>query len=262
MSGTRDRGFALLIVLWALVPLALLFLVLAVTARSDSQGAAALRSAAVLEAAADGAISTAIFDELASGGQASGARRMRFAGADIAVSTVRLSARVNPNAASAELLRALMVRLGADDARARLVAAAMVDWRTPGQRASVNGAKASEYKAAGLDYGPPGAPFESLDELGLVLGMTPALLNALTPYLSLYAYGDPDPLLAAPPLRQALLDIGARGGGALETRVVEITASASGAGPAQTTRRATILFGPSASGRGWRVLAWDTVFGR
>jgi general secretion pathway protein K len=60
----------------------------------------------------------------------------------------------------------------------------------------------AEYGAAGLDYGPPHAPLERLDELGRVLGMTPAVLAAMKPHLTLFGPPDPsaatiDPVVAA-----------------------------------------------------------------
>jgi len=62
-----ESGFALLIVLWTLVPIALLFVMLTAAARSDAQLTANLRSAAELEATADGAIYSALFDLLQRG---------------------------------------------------------------------------------------------------------------------------------------------------------------------------------------------------
>jgi general secretion pathway protein K len=70
MTTRRQRGFALLIVLWLLVPLSVLFLVLSGTARSDAQLTANLRDAAAMEEAADGAINTAIFALLERGAAA------------------------------------------------------------------------------------------------------------------------------------------------------------------------------------------------
>ena len=256
-----EQGVALLIVLWALVPLAVLFLTLSTTARSEAQAAADLRAAAVLEAAADGAIHTAIFGLLAQGGATAPA--MQASGTGVTVEAIGLSGLVNPNTAPAELLQALLTRVGADPGRAKQVAAAIVDWRTPGQRAGANGTKAAEYRQAGLAYGPPGAPFESLDELGLVRGMDPALLTAHVPSLRLYAYGPPDPQAASPLIRLALRDIGVlRGPGLLATQVYQVTAVAAGPSGTRAVRRATIRIGPSPDGRGWRALAWDTLQGQ
>src|ERR1700758_821646 len=49
----------------------------------------------------------------------------------------------------------------------------------------------ADYRAAGLDYGPPGAPLETLDELGRVIGMTPATLAAVRPHLTLFGQAQP-----------------------------------------------------------------------
>lgn len=256
-----ESGFALLIVLWTLVPVALLFIMLTAAARSDAQLTANLRSAAELEATADGAIYSALFDLLQRGVASRNGPplAMRLAGADVLVEVGNESGLVNPNTASPGLLGALLVRLGADPAQAFSVASAVADWRTPGRRSAQNGAKAARYQAAGLDYGPPGAPFESLSELGEVLGMTPALLQALAPHLTLYSDGDPDPASADPVVQAALRDLGtAAVASEAESRVVRITAMARRPNAARVTRRAIIQIGPSPNRRGWRVLMWDT----
>jgi len=257
-----DGGFALLIVLWTLVPMALLFVMLAAAARSDAQLAANLRSAAELEAVADGAIYTTLFDLLQHGGASrdSAPFVVRLSDADVTVAVANQSGLVNPNIAAPDLLAMVLVRLGAEPGQASRVAGAIADWRTPGRKAGRSGAKAAQYRAAGLDYGPPGAPFESLGELGDVLGMTPVLLTALAPHLTLYSDGDPDPALADPLVRAALRELGivARAGQASSTGVVAITAQAQRADGAHARRRAVIRVGSPAGRRGWRVLMWET----
>lgn len=259
---SAERGFALLIVLWTLVPIALLFVMLTAAARSDARLTANLRDAAELEAVADGAIYTTLFDLLQRRGAArdSPPAAARLPGADVAVEVDSQSGLVNPNIAAADLLAALLVRLGADPGQGSRVAGAIVEWRSPGRQAGRNGAKAAQYRAAGLGYGPPGAPFESLGELGDVLGMTPALLAALAPHLTLYSDGDPDPALADPVVRATLRDLGIveRAGQAAPTGVVAISARARRADGAQALRRAIVRVGSPADRRGWRVLRWET----
>lgn len=257
-----DSGFALLIVLWTLVPTALLFVMLTAAARSDARLTANLRSAAELEAVADGAIYTTLFDLLQRGAanRDSSPIVARLSGADVAVEVANQSGLVNPNIVSPDLLATLLVRLGAEPGQAARVASAIAEWRTPGRKAGRSGVKAAQYRAAGLDYGPPGAPFESLGELGDVLGMTPMLLSALAPHLTLYSDGDPDPALADPVVRAALRDLGivTRAGQASATGVVAITAQAQRPDGAQARRRAVIRVGSPADQRGWRVLMWET----
>ncbi len=257
-----ESGFALLIVLWTLVPVALLFVMLAAAARSDAQLTANLRSAAEIEAVADGAIYTAVFDMLQRGGAAPGSLPAvgRLSGAEVGVQVVDQSGLVNPNIASPDLLGALLLRLGADPAQAYRIAGAVADWRAPGRRSARRGVKAAQYQAAGLSYGPPGAPFETLGELGDVLGMTPALLAALAPHLTLYSDSDPDPALADPVVRAALRDLGfGERGDQATSQTVRITAVAQRSAGVRAIRSAVVRIGPSPNGRGWRVLAWDTL---
>lgn len=262
-SGRRaaDSGFALLIVLWTLVLVAMLFAMLTASSRSDARLTANLRSAAELEAVADGAIYTALFDLLQHGGSARASTPMSFrlSGADIGVRIVDQSGLMNPNVVSPALLGALLLRLGADAGLAARIATAVADWRAPGRRSGRRDAKAVQYQAAGLHYGPPGAPFETVGELGDVFGMTPALLAALSPHLTLYSDGDPDPALADPVVRAALRDAGYGGQAdraALQT--IRITATAQRGG-ARAIRSAVIRKGASLNGRGWRILVWKSV---
>ena len=261
MIPRRQRGFALLIVLWSLVPLGLLFALLSGSARSDTQLAGNLRGAAAMEACADGAINTAIFG-LLQGQAALGVSTLPLCGWTVAVEIDSQSGLVNPNIASPELLRALLLRVGVSGRQAESVAAAIADWRTPGQRARAFGAKAAEYRAAGLDYGPPGAPLETLAELQDVLGVTPRLFEMLAPYLSLQSDRDPEPGLAPPPVRAALGDMGVRTREAEEPGdIFRITATIAVNGGASVTRRAVVKLGFSGDRRGWRVLSCDSAPG-
>jgi general secretion pathway protein K len=204
----RQRGFALLIVLWTLALLALLGTQLVASGRSDAQLARNLVDAANLEAATNGAVQQAIFgmlEPVPQRWQTDGSLHVVRLGA--AVVTLRLEAdagEVNPNIASADLLRSLLLQVGAPPATAASVAAAIVDWRSSTPQPSTLGAKAPQYAAAGRDYGPPGSPFRSVDELGLVLGMTPELLARLAPHLTVYSESDPDASTSDPVVEAAL----------------------------------------------------------
>ncbi len=244
-----DRGFALLLVLWTMVLLALLVTHIAANGRAEAQLAGNIRAAAITRAAADGAIATAAYALLlppADRWRADDAPHALIL--DGVAATIRIadeSGKVNPNSAAAPLLAALLGQFGLDNGAAQRIAAAIVDWRTPGAEPSPNGAKLPEYTAAGLRYGPPDAFYQSLPELGAVLGMTPELLARLTPYLSLYTTTDPNPALAAPPVLAALH---ALYGSQLPPPpppdaippVVAVTATATGPGNARFTRRAIL----------------------
>jgi general secretion pathway protein K len=99
--------------------------------------------------------------------------------------------------------------LGADDASR--FATRIVDWRTPGDLHSLDGASKDGYRAAGLSYVPRGGPFQSVDELKLVLGMTSELYARVSPALTVYSrQRNFDPRLAPKEALQALPEMGDR----------------------------------------------------
>jgi general secretion pathway protein K len=219
--------------------------------------ATTLRAEAVDRAAADAVLSAAIVEEQGSGAITQGPRRFGTVIVDVRLED--LSGRINPNFASARMLQALLLGLGVPPQAAQNLAAAIVDWRTPGLTPSPHGAKAAQYRAAGLTYGPPGRPFANLDELGFVLGMNTALLTAMKPHLTLWSTSDPDPGFADAVVLTALRAAGAPPFAARSNiaRVIAITAIASQPDAPQVVRGAVVRFGYSPDGRGWRVLTWD-----
>lgn len=250
-------GFALIVVLWTVALLALLASTLLANARIEAKLTLNRRAEAIAVAAADAAISAAILDLLRPGVATGGTRRVGLV--TVSVGLENLSGRLNPNVVSALMLNALLQRLNVSQQAAENLAAAIVDWRTPGLSPSQHGAKAAAYQAAGLPYGPPGRPFEHLDELGAVLGMTPALLAAMTPRLTLWSTGDPDPAYANTLVLDALRLAGVQPVVAVrnDAQVIAITATATLPDAPRVLRRAVVRLGYSPDGRGWRVLAWN-----
>jgi general secretion pathway protein K len=247
MSGRRDRGFALLIVLWSLVLIALILSQLLAAGRTATQLAINLRSAATGRAAADGAIAEAVFHLLSTRGAwtANGTEYDLAIGATLVTVRVRsLGGKVNPNLASTALLAGLFQAAGLASQQAEALAGAVIVWRSPATTQQDADARLTPYRLARLPYGPPGTPFSAIGELGKVMGMTPWLLATLAPQLSLYQSGDPDPALAAPLVRRALILSGQAGAqaGVYEGNfpVVMIEAEARGAGRTLVRRRAIV----------------------
>jgi general secretion pathway protein K len=266
-SPAVQRGFALLIVLWTMVLLALLVTQLTAAGRVETRIAANLRSGAAAEAAADGAAYEALFRLLDGSprhwNMDGAVHRIRIPNGVVAVQIQNEAGKVNPNAASAALLAALLRNLGADPERAAAVAAAITNWRTSDLQPQLLVAGAAQYRAAGREYGPPGAPFQSLDELGLVLGMTPELLAGLVPHLSIYQQGSPAVAAADPVVLQAIAETGGVDDDTLDAGdtsaapVVSITADARAADGAAFIRHTVIRIQPAADGRPYQILAWD-----
>jgi general secretion pathway protein K len=208
---SRQRGFALLIVLWSLALLS--FLTAHITASSHLAALTArnIRGSAVAEAAADGAVYVAIFHALESPGQrwlADGAARV-IRGSR-AVAEVRIEdegAKIDLNVAPGALLQALLHTCGVAPSTALRLAGAIYDWRALDLSGATSSAKIQQYMLAGLSYVPPSAKFVSVDEVGLVLGMTPALLACLGPHITVYSSSIPMLQTTTDPVvRQALAE--------------------------------------------------------
>lgn len=207
-----ERGFALLIVLWWTVLLAVLGTDLAITGQLEAQRAGYVRTAAMAQAAADGVVEEAIFhvlDGSHDGWPADGLPHLVPVTGGLAHVEVRSEAvKIGLNVASAKLLAALLTRLGKAPEQAAALADAVLDWRTATAQPRPLGAKARDYEAAGLPYAPPNSNFETLNELALVRGMDPELVARLAPYVSVYQTEDPDLALADPLVRLAIGDSG------------------------------------------------------
>jgi general secretion pathway protein K len=261
----KPGGFALVIVLWTLVLLSFLMTHMVTAGRTETRIAANFVANAQAEAEADGAVMETIFrlvdrsDGHWTVGDGPHLLRLRHGRAQVTI--LAESGKVNPNAASIELMAALLVACGAEPAQAGPLAAAILDWRDPGDRPRLGGAKLPQYRAAGLDYAPPNAQFESLDEIQRVLGMTPDLFRRLKPHLSLYQPGDPDPHTADPVVAAALKSLAARpqiaNGNAQTAMTVTISALVTTDSGGHFLRHAVVRLEPPAT-QNYAILAWDT----
>jgi general secretion pathway protein K len=207
--GDRGRrGFALLLVLWALVFVSLLVTQLAATGSREARIALNLTGAAAAEAAADGAVYETIFRLLDASPQHwdldGKPHRLVLDDGEVTIRIESEAGKVNPNGAPPELLAALLAALDVPKDPAGRLAEAITAWREgPGEAENAN-TTAAAYEAAGLDHVPPGEPFQTIDELGRVIGMTPDLLARLRPHLTLFQPALPDPVFADPVVRRAL----------------------------------------------------------
>jgi general secretion pathway protein K len=267
-AADRRAGFALIVVLWTLVLIAFIVAHLTASGRTEIRIAGNLVSNSVAQAAADGAIFEAIFNQ-------SDPRPEQRWPADgtaheIAIGNSRVTVRIqdeaswiNPSTASPMLIEALLRVTGSDADSAHRLAAAISEWVGSASMLRPQAAVLAEYRAAGLDYGPPGAPLETLGELGRVIGMTPEVLAAIGPHLTLF--GPPQPSVATtdPAVAAALALVQpqtAQTASAVNPTVpdmstVRITAAASGPGNARLVRTAIVRAGATLP-NGYTVLAW------
>jgi general secretion pathway protein K len=171
---------------------------------------------------------------------------------------------INPSTASPQLLEALLRVTGSDPDSARRLAAAIGEWVGSAATPRPQEAIVAEYRAAALGYGPPSEPLETLDELGRILGMTPAVLAAIRPHLTLFGPPEPNPATTDPVVAAALASSSPPGAPVAQANqtppdalTVRITALASGPGNARVTRTAVVRTGATLP-QGFAVLAWSS----
>ena len=214
-GGNDAGGFALILVVWMLVLIGAIGAYLVANGRAETALAYNVHAAAGAEALADAGIARIVFNQ----SDPEIANRWRLDGQSHRIVTpagaitLRLEdegQKINPNLASDALLAALFEVRGVDHDTARRLGAAVADWVSADGPARQGGAKQKEYQAAGRSYGPPNAPIESLDELQLVLGMTPAILESVRPFLTIYTDAAAPDGKDAPPVVQRAIALAAQ----------------------------------------------------
>ena len=193
-ASSCQGGIALIVVLWLTVLLAVIASGFAYSMRGEALAARNTMSLAQARAAVDGAVERVVFelqrprdrpDVWSPDGQP---HQWKDGEIDITATAVNEASRVDLNFASDPLLKGLLQNVGGlDPEAAQRVLEAILDWRDPDDLRRPNGAEAADYRAAGLKYVPSNMRFESVGELGRVLGVTPALLAKLADTLTVYS---------------------------------------------------------------------------
>jgi general secretion pathway protein K len=196
-----EQGFVLVAVLWLLAALALLVTIftvhLSASARAVSLNDDALQTEALVSAGVElAAYQLELTDEEKRPPE--GAFRVRLSGTDVSVSYVTEAARVDLNEAPKELLSGLLTVLGTSEDDAKEAADRIIGWRTKASDGDADN-EAALYQAAGRTYSPRQAPFAHVNELALVLGMTPALVERALPYVTVFSGASDVNVMVAPP---------------------------------------------------------------
>lgn len=225
-AASRENGVALILVLWMLVLLTAIAQNLSFSSRVDLLATGNLASQARAEAIADAAVHRAIH-QLSQPAPLPGAvvdtarwkadglaRLWHFQEADLQVTIIGESGKIDINAAPPPLLEGLFVSVGIDQATAQILVDAMLDWRDSDELRRLQGAEKPEYLAAGLRQGPANRDFIAIDELQQVLGFSAALFQRIETLITVHSRQpgiDPataprDVLLALPNASPELVD--------------------------------------------------------
>jgi general secretion pathway protein K len=207
MSGKNSNdGFVVVAVLWLLGALATLALVYSLYVNQAT--AAFLDHNERLQATAlvYSGVELAAYRLSEKPNQRPSAGRFTFrqGNAVIGVDFSAENGRIDLNFAPKEVLAGLFTGLGADNQDALYFADRIVAWRTP-LEAGAPDSEAAIYQSAGKTYHPRHGRFQSVDEMGLVVGMPSSLVTHALPYLTVYSGQPGINVLSAPPAVLAAL---------------------------------------------------------
>ncbi|MBY0431765.1 MAG: general secretion pathway protein GspK, partial [Rhodospirillales bacterium] len=198
MSGydgedSGQQGFALIVVLWAIILLGTIAAAVTQTARTETRVARNVLDQAKAEALADGAVHRAILalrnPDAAERWPTDGSVRHFTLGEGESFITIEdEGGKVDLNGADEQLMAMLLRGLGLDAAGANALVDAIVDYRDEDDLRRLNGAEAGDYAGAGLAWRPRNGPFEDVGELKRVLGMEKSLFERLAPLVTVYTY--------------------------------------------------------------------------
>src|SRR5579872_5299626 len=196
-----ERGFVIIAVLWILAALAALATIFSVYLSQSSRALAVTDTRLVADALVSASLELTAYqlflaDEKSRPSE--GSFRFRLDNVDALVTFTSEAARVDLNAAPKEMLANLFEVLGTEQRAATDIADRIVGWRSPPKANATNNEEAL-YLSAALAYGPRGAPFAHVNELSLVLGVSPELTERVLPFVTVFSRSAEIDVLIAPP---------------------------------------------------------------
>ena len=252
---SRQKGFALIIVVWIGILLALIAAAFSSSVRSRLRSAAGTAETLQSEALADAGVRIVLLELLNQKSAPTNGSRFSPGGtalfctpghdATLILQLEDEEGKVNLNSENEDLLTALFSGLGAKHDSAREYAEKILDFRDNNSDKRPDGAELDDYKKGSpTTLGPKNANFDSVDELDQVLGIPQDIREKAKPFLSVLSSKEGiDPAVASPALKDVLVR-GAGGivatplGGASSVSGIQISSDLPAAFVASSTHRA------------------------
>lgn len=296
MSGARHhsgalrdgRGFIVVVVLWMLAALAALALIYLTYVTNTAVTVAVNADRLQTDALVNAGLELAAY-RLTAQNEAtrptSGTFNARVGAGRVSVTFRSEAARIDLNMAPRPILAGLMTALGVSADNASVYADRIVAWRSstePGQ----DNPEDSYYRTLGASYLPRHAPFPHSDELWLVRGIPPAVVERVLPFVTVFSNMRTVNVLDAAPqvvaalpgmtpqtLQQVLRDrtdlnidprslVGLAGGGAATiegAKAYRLTVAVEAPSHRQSSAEIVILLLESGD-EPYRVLSWHNAF--
>ncbi|WP_300392674.1 type II secretion system protein GspK [Henriciella sp.] len=207
---SRERGAALILVVWAVGLMAVFAASAARDASLDNEDARFLRGTAIAKALSEGGLRHGT-DLWRSGDRAVllGTLLCQAETGLLRIDVAPVDSRIDVNLAQEPLLEALFLELGADHATARTAAAQIADYRDGDSTPRPHGAERSVYERAGKPGGPKNAVISHVGELAYLPGLPEWLFRAALPHLTTASSSAvPDDDYASAPIKAAIESLG------------------------------------------------------
>lgn len=188
----RPEGFALVLVLWVLSLLTIMAGSFALSMRREAGIVAGSSKNAQAAAVAESGLAIAELmlmhpDPLQRWRTDGSIYQLDYAEAKVRVRLLAETGKVDLNRADQPLLQALMGHAPVAEQLQTQWVNAILDWRDNDDLTHPEGAEQEEYKDAGLNYRPRNKPFQSVEELQLVLGINEQAFKWLENRVTVYS---------------------------------------------------------------------------
>lgn len=198
----RQRGVALVMVLWILLLITISTGAYTLMARMDQLEAHTVISGTRARLAAEAGLNLAILalrdpDETTRWVPDGRPYTMMYEDVTLEIQVTDERGKVDINNADEETLVRMLSGNGLEDEQAQLLAAALLDWIDTDEIERANGAEDKAYASLGLDVGPGNRPFIMIEETLQTLGMPFDFFKTLEPGITVFSEsGMPDPAYA------------------------------------------------------------------
>lgn len=182
-AADRERGIAIVAALWGAAIIALIVLSVLQIVRADTRVGHSREDVTELNGIADAAVNITILSLLGAPATHPPINAtpfaVPFADHTVVVSVQDEAGKIDLNMANNTTLRLLLLAAGLDTGSATELADRIEEWRGTNSRSASTSMPGA--------YAPRRAPFQSVEELQLVAGMTPELYRRIAPLVTVYS---------------------------------------------------------------------------
>ena len=184
-----DRGFIVVAVLWILAALSALVLIYLTYVTNTAVVVAGSTDRVLSEALVTAGVELTAYQLTGLREDArptSGTFDVRVGAGKVSVTFRSEAARVDLNSAPKALLTGLIVGMGANPSNAADYAERILAWRAPTE-AGDDDPENAFYRTSGAAYTPRHAPFPQVEELWLVRGIPPLVIERMLPFVTVFS---------------------------------------------------------------------------